>query len=110
MKYEENPFESEDVAKEWIGSVEGEEGMFRDKTIYPLLEKWSSEIRGGTILEIGAGQGACAEHINDVNYIGVEPSMPLVKRAGELYQDKEGKNFVVGNAYDLPLASKSVDA
>lgn len=112
MKYEENPFETEDVAKEWIGSVEGEEGMFRDKIIYPLLRSWVKENNPETVLEIGSGQGVCSDKLgkNRGRYIGVEPSQHLTKRAKELYGDKDGREFVVGNAYDLPLANESVDA
>ena len=112
MKYEENPFENEDIAKEWIGSVEGEEGMFRDKIIYPLLKNWVKEINPETVLEIGSGQGICSDKIGKEGgkYIGVEPSQHLTQRAKELYGDKDNRDFVVGNAYDLPLANESVDA
>ncbi len=111
MQYEENPFETERVAKEWIGSVEGEEGMFRDKIIYPLLRDWANQNDSGVILEIGSGQGVCSEKLKLVKgrYVGVESSQHLTQRAKELYGN-EKRDFVVGNAYDLPLAEGVIDS
>ncbi len=111
MSHEENPFESEQVAAEWINSVENEQGMIRDKEIYPLLESWISKIRPQLIVEIGSGQGICSDNIElgQGKYIGVEPSRALVERAHELYEDGE-RDFVVGNAYELPLPNEIADA
>jgi len=111
MKYEENPFESEEVAKEWIGSVEGEEGMFRDKVIYPLLKEWVKNNHPENVLEIGSGQGVCSGKLGleTGRYIGVEPSQVLVQRSKELYGDETDRDFLVGNAYDLPLKEGSMD-
>jgi len=111
MKYEENPFEKEEVAKEWIGSVEGEEGMFRDKVIYPLLRKWIENNHPENVLEVGSGQGVCSDKLGleTGRYIGVEPSQALVQRSKELYGDKTNRDFLVGNAYDLPVKEGSID-
>lgn len=109
--FEENPFEDKVVAAEWINSVENEKGMYRDTEIYPRLERWIAVHPIGTVVEIGAGQGICSEKLGDFkgNYIGIEPSRALVNRANELYK-KEGREFLIGNAYRLPIEDFSVDA
>jgi len=106
-----NPFEDIEVAEQWINSVENEKGMIRDKEIYPILKRWAELVNPKTVLDIGAGQGVCADYVqvNGNKYIGVEPSPILVKRAKELYS-KLNREFFIGDAYELPLASKSVDA
>lgn len=110
-KREDNPFEDEVVAKAWINSVEGEQGMVRDKEIYPLLKTWVTEVQPDTLIEIGSGQGICSEKIGDQKgkYVGVEPSLPLVNRAKEMYQHPN-RDFVVGNAYALPVGDATADA
>lgn len=108
---EENPFEDPQVAKEWITSVENERGMIRDNEIYPRLRQWAEGVRPGVIVDIGAGQGVCAEKIDlhGGRYIGIEPSVPLVRRAEQLYQGDQ-YTFIVGGAYALPVESASADA
>ncbi len=110
MQREENTFEDEQNAKQWIESVENEKDSYRDKAIYPLLSKWISENNLNLIVEIGSGQGICSSKINLRNseYIGIEPSEFLVKRANELYT-KENIKFIIGNAYNLPIQDKSID-
>ena len=111
VKREENPFEDSIIALEWIRSVEGEKGLIRDNEIYPLLEQWCSAVVG-QIVDIGSGQGICSQHLGEFKgkYIGVEPSVPLVERARELYGTNESFKFEVGNAYELPISSESSDA
>ncbi|MDX9914128.1 MAG: hypothetical protein RBS77_06130, partial [Candidatus Moranbacteria bacterium] len=46
---EENPFEDEQVAKEWINSVENEKNMGRDKEIYPRLKNWIAQQNEGLV-------------------------------------------------------------
>lgn len=106
-----NPFEDIEVAKQWINSVENEKGMIRDKEIYPKLKKWIESIYPKIVLDIGSGQGICADkvQIEGSNYIGIEPSSILVERAKELYS-KEGRKFLVGDAYKLPVSNKLIDA
>ena len=108
---EENPFEDDKVAKEWINSVENEIGMGRDKAIYPRLETWMDQFDSGRVVEIGSGQGVCSSHLGNFagQYIGIEPSPLLTRRAQDLYES-ERRQFVVGNAYDLPIESESADA
>lgn len=105
---EENPFEDPMVAAQWIRSVEGEQGMIRDKEIYPWLSAWAGQI-AGTIVEIGSGQGVCSQHLGSFKgeYIGVEPSEPLVQRAKQIYAGS--RRFVVGTAYKLPIEDESAD-
>ena len=108
---EENPFADEVVAKEWINSVENEQGLIRDNEIYPLLRAWAKNLQAQVIVEIGSGQGICADkvQVTGTKYMGVEPSSYLVERAKEKYS-LENREFVVGNAYELPIESESVDA
>ena len=109
---EENPFETEQVAKEWITSVEGEVGLIRDNEIYPKLQSWISGIKPETVVEIGSGQGICSDKLGDFNgeYIGIEPSKHLTERAEELYSSHTNKTFKIGNAYDLPINDNGADA
>jgi ubiquinone/menaquinone biosynthesis C-methylase UbiE len=108
---EENPFEDEKVAQEWIRSVEGEKHQFRDAEIYPRLRKWMDKHADGLVVDIGCGQGICSEKLGDFKgrYVGVEPSEALVERAKELYTTDQ-RNFVVGNAYHLPIESEKAEA
>ena len=108
---EENPFEDEIVAKEWIEAIEAEENGSRYREIYPMLYSWSKNISSGIILEIGSGQGICSSKIDLSNkkYIGIEPSLPLVNRAKELFKESN-KEFVVGSSYNIPIPDESVDA
>ncbi len=111
MNYEENPFESVQVAGEWISSVENEKDLIRDRELYPLLENWVEQVNPEVVVEIGAGQGICSSKLGDFKgkYIGIEPSQPLVDRAQELYKSDD-REFIVGNAYHLPLAENAVSA
>jgi ubiquinone/menaquinone biosynthesis C-methylase UbiE len=108
---EENPFEDEKVAAEWMMSVEGEQGLTRDNFIYPFLATWSANIHG-VIVDIGSGQGICSEKLrlaDDARYIGVEPSVPLLKRAQEKHA-ASNREFLKGDAFALPLENDSADA
>lgn len=106
---EENPFIDPVVAREWIASVENEQGGLRDSDIYPRLRAWSDCQQPGLLVEIGAGQGACARHVIAESYLGIEPSVPLVRRARQINTDPS-RQFIVGNAYSLPLGDTVVEA
>lgn len=103
---EPNPFESQEVAAQWISSIENEKGLLRDKKIYPRLQAWFQSLEPGLVVEIGSGQGICSDKLGDIKgkYLGIEPSKILVDRAIELYQDNK-REFIVGNAYSLPIES-----
>ncbi len=111
QKKEENPFEDEKVAEEWINSVENEKNMGRDKEVYPRLENWLNQQDIESVIEIGSGQGICSDKLKDFKgkYIGVEPSKTLTQRAKKLY-DSDQRQFVVGDAYHLPIKSEEVEA
>ena len=111
MTYEENPFEDKDIAQEWINTIENEKGTIRDKEINPILAEWIQRIKPQNVLDIGCGQGICANAIGDdsVKYIGVDPSEALIKRANEKYP-KDNRSFIVANAYNLPFKNDSIDA
>lgn len=108
---EENPFEDEQVAKEWMNSVENEKDSYRDKEIYPRLKNWLVQQEAGLVVEIGSGQGICSDKLGEFNgmYIGIEPSKVLAERAKELYDDSQ-RQFVIGDAYHLPLESEKAEA
>ncbi|MBU1292932.1 class I SAM-dependent methyltransferase [Patescibacteria group bacterium] len=108
---EENPFTNAQVANEWISSVENEKGRTRDREVYPYLKIWASSLQvSNTVVEIGAGQGICAEKLeSNAKYIGIEPSQILVERAKEKYS-APNRLFIVGDAYDVPLDDESAEA
>lgn len=111
MNYEYNPFENQEVASEWINSVENEKGLIRDKELYPYLKKWIRQVNPNLVVEIGSGQGICSTKLGNFpgQYIGVEPSEFLVKRAQDIYPTTN-RSFVVGNAYNLPIVNEWSDA
>jgi len=110
-KREENPFEDETVAQEWIRSVEGGEHRFRDGEFYPRLQEWLGHEGRGLVVDIGCGQGICSSKLGNFQgrYVGVEPSKALVDRAKELYPS-DRSDFVAGDAYQLPVEEKKADA
>lgn len=110
MNYEENPFESHLGAQEWISTVENERGTIRDKEINPQLAEWIAKTKPSNILDIGCGQGICSDKLGNKNvqYIGIDPSPTLIARAKELYKTKNTE-FIVGNAYNLPLEQSYFD-
>ncbi len=76
-----------------------------------MLYSWSRDIQG-TFVDIGCGQGICSEKISidqESKYIGVEPSVHLINRAEEKYV-ADNRQFLVGNAYKLPINDGSADA
>lgn len=107
----ENPFTDEAVAKQWVMSVENESGNWRDKILYPEMRRWFvgiAELKP-IILDVGSGQGRGSIEIDGYGkYIGVEPSEFLVNRAKELYS-ATNREFMIGNAYELPIDTASVD-
>jgi ubiquinone/menaquinone biosynthesis C-methylase UbiE len=105
---EENPFEDPVIAKQWITAVESEVAGSREAIIYPMLSKWVDKNKYQRVLDIGAGQGICAPHIQSPEYIGIDPSRELIKRAQEHYSG-EGKEFRVGNIYETGLPDSYVD-
>lgn len=110
-KYEDNPFEDAVVAKEWINSIESD-GVIRNRELLPMLKKWVEEVAPSVIVDIGMGQGGCADSVQSgpqIKYIGIDSSVFLVDRAKEIHA-KENREFIVGNAYDLPVQDGIADA
>jgi ubiquinone/menaquinone biosynthesis C-methylase UbiE len=102
---------NESLSKEWIGWVEesNPEGT-REKEIFSYIEKWANNLTLNSLLDLGCGQGSCSQLINSkIKYIGIDASQTLINRAKELYPS-ENKQFILGDAYNIPLADNSVDA
>ena len=57
MEVEENPFEEEVVANQWIQIVEEHPHDVRDNELYPLVECWIKNTLPTTFLDLGCGQG-----------------------------------------------------
>ena len=108
---ENNYFEDDKIAQQWIFAIEKPQDSSREREYYPLLHSWSHEMHGATIVEIGSGQGVCSSKIDltDNKYIGVEPSQALLDRTKTLYPEPS-KRFLLGNSYGLPLVDASADA
>lgn len=107
----ENPFTDPKVGEQWASSVEGEKGLWRDQTLYPAMKAWLENFNQGNavVVDIGSGQGRSSIELDGYGkYIGVEPSAFLTERARTLYPS-ENRDFIVGNAYEIPLADNSVD-
>lgn len=101
----------ESLAAEWIDWVEtpNPEGI-REKEILPFIKKWIKETNPKTLGDVGCGQGACSELVdNKIQYIGIDSSKTLIGRARELYSSPN-KKFVEGDVYNLPLENDSIDA
>lgn len=109
-QHEDNPFEDVTVAQEWINSIENETAGIRDRELYPFLQEWAARVQPKVLVDIGSGQGICADKVQlaGSRYIGVEPSVPLVERAKQKYA-APNRDFVVGSAYKVPLPDHSAD-
>lgn len=107
----ENPFTDPKIGEQWATSVEGEKDLWRDQTLYPATRAWLDTFNKGeaTIVDIGSGQGRLSAELSGYKkYIGVEPSEFLTDRAKDLYSS-EKRDFIIGNAYEIPLPDNSVD-
>lgn len=99
------------AAKAWIETIEAESARIREQDLYPLLREWIAEAKPDRVLDLGCGQGACSAELGPENraYVGVDPSPLLVARAKELHAESN-REFLVGDAYALPLPDRSVSA
>jgi len=98
----------EKTAKDWISAVESPGISWRDKSLYPKLNKLIQNKQ--SIIDIGCGQGIVSEKLNLKNssYTGVEPSTYLLDRGKELYESRSIK-FLKGSAYSIPCEDNSFD-
>ena len=99
------------LAKEWIDWVENSNPSGgREKEIYPVIIKWLRKVKPKVVIDIGCGQGIYSTLIDKgINYIGIEPSTELIKRAKEKYKSPRNK-FMIGDAYDIPLQDNCTDS
>ncbi|MFH1650101.1 MAG: class I SAM-dependent methyltransferase [Candidatus Woesearchaeota archaeon] len=99
------------LSDEWVEWVEtpNSEGT-RETEIFPFIKKWLNNIKPEAVADIGCGQGACSALVDEkTEYVGVEPSESLLERAHEIYPEYN-KQFILGDAYLIPLGDDSVDA
>jgi ubiquinone/menaquinone biosynthesis C-methylase UbiE len=98
------------LAKEWVDWVETPDPKgTREKEIFLYIKRWLKQFQQKTVIDIGCGQGAVSELFYEkINYIGIDPSEDLIKRAKKKYESLNRK-FVIGSAYELPLDSNSAD-
>jgi SAM-dependent methyltransferase len=101
----------EKTAQKWIQIIESGPNQPRDQDIYPRLQAWVERASPARILEIGCGQGVCSGRIpyHGRTYVGTDPSPFLIERAKELH-GASGRQFVIGNAYELPFGDRQFDA
>ena len=101
----------EQTAQQWIRGIESGTNRQREQDVYPRLSAWVDRQAPASILEIGCGQGACSDRISlpGRRYTGIDPSRFLISRARELYES-ESRQFLVGNAYELPFCERTFDA
>lgn len=107
----ENPFISDKVAQEWIASVEGEQGLWRDTILYPKLQEWFSSLKHhDVLLDVGSGQGRLSSELDGyTRYIGIEPSTLLIQRAERFYS-APNRTFILADAREIPLDDAVADA
>lgn len=106
---EKNPFTRADIAAEWIDHIKKESGL-RSSEVYPLVSQWSRRTTG-VFVDIGSGDGICAEKISltsKSSYIGVEPSSFLLKHA-HTHHSGPNRAFRQGDAYAIPLSEGVAD-
>lgn len=76
------------------------------------FEHVASEIRRSlgikkhdTILEVGCGAGAIAQHFKGSNYYGIDKSRSMISR----FEQFHGYNCLIAEANDIPFADETVD-
>jgi SAM-dependent methyltransferase len=101
----------ERTARQWIHGIEHGTNRIREQDIYPRLRGWIERAAPERVLEIGCGQGICADKINlrGGHYTGIDASRFMVKRAEELYGSND-REFLCANAYELPFPERQFDA
>lgn len=99
------------TAQDWIAAVEKPGQGARDGDIYPMLRTWLAQSGAASVVDIGCGQGICADKVamQGVDYTGIDPSPLLIARAQEIYA-RDDRQFIVGNAYALPCGDAAFDA
>jgi ubiquinone/menaquinone biosynthesis C-methylase UbiE len=104
-------FEDSKTALEWIQRIESDNAKLRERDLYPRLRDWIRHVSPQEILDVGAGQGICSDHLElgHRKYTGLEPSLCLLDRAKELYP-QENRKFVLGNIYQMPFSDGLFDA
>jgi SAM-dependent methyltransferase len=98
-------------ADDWIATIEASPFSARDQDIYPILQRWIETNRPGNVLDVGCGQGICSAKLilEDLHYVGVDPSPMLIERAKQLHS-KVNREFVIGNIYSLPFQAHTFEA
>jgi ubiquinone/menaquinone biosynthesis C-methylase UbiE len=99
------------LSDEWIDWVEVANPLgTREREIIPYIRNWITRNKPKALCDIGCGQGSVSLLFDKkTEYIGIDASETLLERAKNLYSATH-KQFIIGDAYHLPLAKNSVDA
>lgn len=93
MKRKESVNTSWEKVKDWYDAAVGHEGLFYHQTLIlpELLKRWKlSSEKDPYVLDLGCGQGILARHLPEqVNYLGIDLSSALVKRAEQYDRNQE---------------------
>lgn len=99
------------LANEWIEWVEEPNPTnTREQEISPFIKKWVEKLQPKVIVDLGCGQGSCSELLNNqIQYIGIDSSPTLIRRAKKLYSSPN-KKFIREDVYHTSLENCSIDA
>ena len=78
-----------------------------------LAEAIAGKLKGGTLIDLGAGTGylsiEIAKRVPALNVYGIDLSKEMVKIARKHAEGVENVRFEIGNAADLPFEDDSID-
>lgn len=90
------------LSKSWGNPNECAKGKIpkKGRTHWGLIEKATSLVEGGSVLDVGCGLGHLFSLLRDTDYLGIDTSEPMIRRAREYFPADRCK-FQIGDAYDL---------
>ena len=93
---------SRNLAKSWGNPNECAKGKIprNGRVHWGLIEKATSLAEGESVLDVGCGLGHLFSLLSDMDYLGIDTSEPMIRRARE-YFPADRDRFQIGDAYDL---------